>query len=355
MRARPARVRFQENRRFAVRPRDQKTAAAKAVARPPVSGRGTARRSAPDRARTQRRSTGLLAADDQQDDQADDQDADDHPVQGAVEPVRLHQHARVPFLRFAKGQRAADGPAAQRRIRIVDRHICGMSTARDAAAARCGGGARGQTKSPTCCGRCGRKSAALRDWRESVGFARGSRAGSEFAPAGRGGGCPARADADRILRLAAGAGDGDTPRFRLARSAGEMSEWPKEHAWKACVGATLPRVRIPLSPFSNSSRPSASTSKGSHISGTRLPSSRGELKTDDCEDPPLRRIQRREHRTVAIRYWPRFGRARPQPCRIPGLGWRTVRAQCRLAGRVCLPTTRPGVGAPRGSGLRAGS
>src|SRR6218665_1854741 len=26
-----------------------------------------------------------------------------------------------------------------------------------------------------------------------------------------------------------------------------MSEWLKEHAWKACVGETLPRVRIPLS------------------------------------------------------------------------------------------------------------
>src|SRR2546427_3555765 len=30
-----------------------------------------------------------------------------------------------------------------------------------------------------------------------------------------------------------------------------MSEWLKEHAWKACVGETLPRVRIPLSPPSN--------------------------------------------------------------------------------------------------------
>ena len=27
-----------------------------------------------------------------------------------------------------------------------------------------------------------------------------------------------------------------------------MSEWSIEHAWKACVGETLPRVRIPLSP-----------------------------------------------------------------------------------------------------------
>jgi hypothetical protein len=29
---------------------------------------------------------------------------------------------------------------------------------------------------------------------------------------------------------------------------GEMSEWLKEHAWKACVRETVPWVRIPLSP-----------------------------------------------------------------------------------------------------------
>ena len=29
---------------------------------------------------------------------------------------------------------------------------------------------------------------------------------------------------------------------------GEMSEWLKEHAWKACVGETLPGVRISFSP-----------------------------------------------------------------------------------------------------------
>src|SRR6187401_1382038 len=27
-----------------------------------------------------------------------------------------------------------------------------------------------------------------------------------------------------------------------------MSEWLKEHAWKACVRETVPRVRIPFSP-----------------------------------------------------------------------------------------------------------
>ena len=44
--------------------------------------------------------------------------------------------------------------------------------------------------------------------------------------------------------------------FQAARKSlilnGEMSEWLKEHAWKACVGETLPRVRIPLSPPSHS-------------------------------------------------------------------------------------------------------
>ena len=39
-------------------------------------------------------------------------------------------------------------------------------------------------------------------------------------------------------------------------SCGEMSERLKEHAWKACVGVTLPWVRIPLSPpyYSNKQR-----------------------------------------------------------------------------------------------------
>jgi hypothetical protein len=29
---------------------------------------------------------------------------------------------------------------------------------------------------------------------------------------------------------------------------GEMTEWPKVHAWKACVLVRVPWVRIPLSP-----------------------------------------------------------------------------------------------------------
>ena len=33
-----------------------------------------------------------------------------------------------------------------------------------------------------------------------------------------------------------------------ANKYGEVAEWLKAHAWKACVLATVPRVRIPLSP-----------------------------------------------------------------------------------------------------------
>jgi hypothetical protein len=36
--------------------------------------------------------------------------------------------------------------------------------------------------------------------------------------------------------------------FIFENSSGEVSERPKEHAWKACVGVTPPRVRIPPSP-----------------------------------------------------------------------------------------------------------
>jgi hypothetical protein len=33
-----------------------------------------------------------------------------------------------------------------------------------------------------------------------------------------------------------------------ATQTGEMAEWLKAHAWKACIGETLSRVRIPVSP-----------------------------------------------------------------------------------------------------------
>ena len=36
--------------------------------------------------------------------------------------------------------------------------------------------------------------------------------------------------------------------FLLMIKFGEMAEWFKAHAWKACLGETLSWVRIPLSP-----------------------------------------------------------------------------------------------------------
>jgi hypothetical protein len=43
-----------------------------------------------------------------------------------------------------------------------------------------------------------------------------------------------------------------------------MSEWLKEHAWKACVGETLPWVRIPLSPPSAFARREIPARRGEH-------------------------------------------------------------------------------------------
>src|SRR5687768_7814705 len=48
-----------------------------------------------------------------------------------------------------------------------------------------------------------------------------------------------------------------------------MSEWLKEHAWKACVGETLPRVRIPLSPPSSFARVKFRASFGGMASPTQ--------------------------------------------------------------------------------------
>ena len=36
--------------------------------------------------------------------------------------------------------------------------------------------------------------------------------------------------------------------FDRKKYIGEMAEWLKAHAWKACIGETLSRVRIPLPP-----------------------------------------------------------------------------------------------------------
>src|SRR6185437_1450187 len=42
-------------------------------------------------------------------------------------------------------------------------------------------------------------------------------------------------------------GRGSVLRF-LTTGAGEMAEWLKAHAWKACIRETVSWVRIPLSP-----------------------------------------------------------------------------------------------------------
>ena len=52
-------------------------------------------------------------------------------------------------------------------------------------------------------------------------------------------------DNSAALRLAALA---KRPAPRHERAPGEMAEWLKAHAWKACVRETVPWVRIPLSP-----------------------------------------------------------------------------------------------------------
>ena len=39
------------------------------------------------------------------------------------------------------------------------------------------------------------------------------------------------------------------------RASGEMAEWLKAHAWKACVRETVPWVRIPLSPPERAKNP----------------------------------------------------------------------------------------------------
>jgi hypothetical protein len=48
-----------------------------------------------------------------------------------------------------------------------------------------------------------------------------------------------------------------------------MSEWLKEHAWKACVGETLPWVRIPLSPPISCFVPSHEQIKRLSVGGTK--------------------------------------------------------------------------------------
>jgi hypothetical protein len=36
--------------------------------------------------------------------------------------------------------------------------------------------------------------------------------------------------------------------YKKVQTSGEVSEWPKEHAWKVCIRLFVSRVRIPPSP-----------------------------------------------------------------------------------------------------------
>ncbi len=63
-----------------------------------------------------------------------------------------------------------------------------------------------------------------------------------------------------------------------------MSEWLKEHAWKACVGETLPWVRIPLSPPFNlpglaPNRPALTVSSSHPLASPQI------------DSPPLERLE----------------------------------------------------------------
>gem|GEM_PF-4808004 len=60
------------------------------------------------------------------------------------------------------------------------------------------------------------------------------------------------------LMVLAERGDGLAPQ----RDSGEVPEWPKGHAWKACVRGTVPWVRIPSSPLAAYRTPLDAPSNG---------------------------------------------------------------------------------------------
>ena len=70
------------------------------------------------------------------------------------------------------------------------------------------------------------------------------------------------------------------------RLSGEMTEWPKVHDWKSCVGASRPRVRIPLSP------PKKTGTYGSQATPKRQGVA-GRVCTSVCTPPSIEEIERR--------------------------------------------------------------
>ncbi len=95
-----------------------------------------------------------------------------------------------------------------------------------------------------------------------------------------------------------------------------MSEWLKEHAWKACVGEILPRVRIPLSPPVSASRFSSVIS--AFCSQKRTPSSI-EDENRASRDAPGSKILSKSVPSFRV-YWRR--RARVSLPRLASLGVR---------------------------------
>ena len=68
-----------------------------------------------------------------------------------------------------------------------------------------------------------------------------------------------------LLRQREFSAAGLSVRLDIARPSwhpGEVSEWLKEHAWKACVRVSVPRVRIPPSPFLLRDTPQAPRTPG---------------------------------------------------------------------------------------------
>ncbi len=147
---------------------------------------------------------------------------------------------------------------------------------------------------------------------------------------------------------------------RPASRRGEMTEWLKVHAWKACVGETLPRVRIPLSPPHSRS---ARTCRSEPASGTpRLSPLRARIpllppvfahRRVSMASSPARRIEPYQHarRTARRRHHalPIPVRTRAIPCKAmartesssncaPGMP-----GACELTSAASGRTTAPGI------------
>src|SRR5688572_20510122 len=110
-----------------------------------------------------------------------------------------------------------------------------------------------------------------------------------------------------------------------------MSEWLKEHAWKACVGETLPWVRIPLSPPFSLPRTMTVCCRSTHSRsiGTTVTETKATTGTTSCDlagssaqrPAPGRRTRARPRRPAGSlvpkrREWiDPDGATRRQPCR----------------------------------------